>query len=66
MGTFLASLIILAFPLVAGAFVTWWLWKWGIFGRVLLVGVFMCGAVQAHSIIYPEKQLKENYARVIG
>ena len=66
MGTMLASLVILVLPVVSLALISWWLWRCGVLGRVLLVGIFTCGAVEAHSIIYPQKQLKENYARVIG
>lgn len=60
------SVLILLLPCVLGVGVTYWLWMHGIVGRIFLIGVFMCGAVEAHSIIYPQKNLKENYARVIG
>ena len=63
---FVISVLILVLPCVAGAWVVHWLWMRGILGRIFLIGVFMCGAVEAHSIIYPQKNLKENYARVIG
>lgn len=66
MGSMFASFLILLLPVVAAGLIVWWLWRSGILGRFLLVGIFMCGAVEAHSIIYPQKQLKENYARVIG
>lgn len=66
MGSMFASFLILLLPVVVAGFIVWWLWRSGILGRFLLVGIFMCGAVEAHSIIYPQKQLKENYARVIG
>lgn len=66
MGIMLASLVILVLPVVSLVLMSWWLWHRGVLGRVLLVGVFTCGAMEAHSIIYPQKQLKENYARVIN
>jgi hypothetical protein len=66
MGSMFASLLILLLPVVFAGLISLWLWRCGILGRFLLVGIFMCGAVEAHSIIYPQKQLKENYARVIG
>jgi len=60
------SLLILMLPVVLFGLMTYWLWMQGIVGRVCLIGIFMCGAVEAHAIIYPQKELKENYARVIG
>ena len=66
MGAMLASFVILMMPAVFTALMSWWLWRCGVLGRLLLVGIFTCGVVEAHSVIYPQKQLKENYARVIG
>ncbi len=66
MGVIVASLLILVLPVILFGLITYWLWMRGLLGRVCLVGVFMCGAVEAHSIIYPQKNLKENYAKVIG
>lgn len=66
MSAMVASLLILMLPVVLFGLITYWLWTHGIVGRVFLIGIVMCGAVAAHSIIYPQKQLKENYARVIG
>jgi len=63
---FVISVLILVLPCVAGAWGVYWLWMHGMLSRIFLIGVFMCGAVEAHSIIYPPKNLKENYARVIG
>lgn len=63
---FVISVLILVLPCVVGVWVVYWLWTHGILGRICLIGIFMCGAVEAHSIVYPQKQLKENYARVIG
>jgi hypothetical protein len=64
--SFVISVLIVLLPCVLGIWATYWLWMRGILGRIFLVGCFMCGAVEAHSIIYPQKNLKENYARVIG
>lgn len=66
MGAMLASFVILMLPIVLLALITWRLWRRGVLGRILLIGIFIGGAVESHSIIYPQKQLKENYARVIG
>lgn len=66
MSVIAASLLILMLPVVLFGLMTYWWWVNGILGRVCLIGIFMCGAVEAHSIMYPKKQLKENYARMIG
>lgn len=63
---FVISVLILVLPCVLGGWIIYWLWKKGISGRVCLVCLCWLGTVEAHSIIYPQKQLKENYARVIG
>ena len=63
---FIISVLILVLPCVAGGWGVYWLWKQGVLGRAGLLCLFLLGAVEAHSIIYPQKQLKENYARVIG
>lgn len=63
---FIISVLILVVPCVAGIWIVYWLWKQGILGRACLLCLFWLGTVEAHSIIYPQKQLKENYARVIG
>jgi hypothetical protein len=66
MSVIAASLLILVLPVALFGLMTYWLWMRGVLGRICLVGVFTCGAVEAHSIIYPQKHLKENYARVMG
>lgn len=66
MSVIAASLLILVLPVVLFGLMTYWLWKRGILGRILLMSVFMCGAVEAHSIIYPQKDLKENFAKLIN
>ena len=63
---FIISVLILVVPCVAGGCVVYWLWMQGILGRAFLLCLFWMGTVEAHSIIYPQKQLRENYARVIG
>jgi hypothetical protein len=66
MSVIAASLLILVLPVVLFGLMTYGLWKRGILGRILLMSVFMCGAVEAHSIIYPQKNLKARYAQAIG
>lgn len=63
---FIISVLIIVVPCVAGAWVVYWLWQQKIVGRCCLLCLFWLGTVEAHSIIYPQKKLKENYARVIG
>jgi hypothetical protein len=63
---FIISVIILLLPCMLGVWGAYWLWMRGILGRIFLMGVFMCGAVEAHSIIYPQKNLNEKYARLIN
>lgn len=63
---FVISVLILVLPCLLGGWIVYWLWRQGILGRIFLISVFMCGAVEAHSVIYPQKNLKENYARMIG
>ncbi len=63
---FIISVLLLVLPCVVGSWIVYWLWKQGIPGRIFLLCMFWMGAVEAHSIIYPQKQLKENYARMIG
>jgi len=60
------SILILVLPSVVGGGILYGFWKQGVLGRIFLLCVFCLGAVEAHSIIYPKKQLLENYARVIG
>lgn len=60
------SALIVILPCVVGGWIIYWLWMQGILGRACLSCFFWLGAVEAHSIIYPQKQLKENYARVIS
>lgn len=60
------SVLILVVPCIVGGWFVYYLWQQGFLGRIFLLCVFCLGAVEAHSIIYPKKQLKENYARVIG
>jgi hypothetical protein len=60
------SVLIVILPCMLGGRIIYWLWKQGILGRACLLCLFWLGAVEAHSIIYPQKQLKENYAWVIS
>ncbi|MCE3253269.1 MAG: hypothetical protein K0Q67_2289 [Cellvibrio sp.] len=60
------SMLILVLPCVLGSLIVYWLLKQGILGRACLLCLLCLGAVEAHSIIYPQQQLKENYARMIG
>lgn len=59
------SVLIVVLPCIAGGWVVYWLWRQGILGRASLLCLCWLGTVEAHSIIYPQKNLKENYARVI-
>ena len=59
------SVLLVMTPCLLGGWVVYWLWAQGIVGRICLVSLFWLGAVEAHSIMYPQKQLKENYARII-
>ena len=61
----LISMLILVLLCAVGMWVVYWLWVYKKSGLVVLLGVFMCGALEAHSIIYPQKNLKEKYARLI-
>jgi hypothetical protein len=60
------SVLIVILPCVLGGWIIYWLWTQGILGRACLLCLFWLSTVEAHSIIYPQKQLKENYARVIS
>lgn len=64
--TSIISALILAVPCVTGGVFFYWLWKQGVLGRIFLLGLFCLTAVEVHSVIFPQKQLKESYARVIG
>ncbi len=63
---FVISVLLLLLPCVIGVWMIYWLWQQGILGRACLLCLFFLGATEAHSIMYPQKQLKENYARIIG
>lgn len=63
---FVISILIFLLPFVLGIGGAYWLWMRGILGRIFLIGVFMCGAVEAHSILNPQKNLSEKYARLIN
>lgn len=58
--------LLLILPCLFGGWIVYWLWQQGVLGRAFLLCLFCLGTVEAHSIIYPKKQLKENYARMIG
>lgn len=60
------SVLLLLVPCVIGGGIIYWLWRQGVVGRACLLCLCWLGTVEAHSIMYPQKQLKENYARVIG
>ncbi len=60
------SVLLLLVACVIGGGLVYWLWTRGVVGRVCLLCLCWLGTVEAHSILYPQKQLKENYARVIG
>ena len=60
------SALIVMLPCVLAGWIVYWLWRQGILGRACLLCLFCLGTVEAHSIMYPKKQLKENYARMIG
>jgi asparagine N-glycosylation enzyme membrane subunit Stt3 len=59
------SMLILVLLFAIGMCVVYWLWVYKRWGVVVLIGFFMCGAIEAHSIIYPKNNLKESYARLI-
>lgn len=61
-----ASLLIVMLFVFLPALMIYWLWVYKKSGLVVLLGVFMCGALEAHSIIYPQQKLKEKYAKLIG
>ncbi len=59
------SMLILVLLCAIGVWVIYWLWLYKRWGLVVLLGIFMCGALEAHSIMHPQKNLKEKYARFI-
>jgi hypothetical protein len=63
--TLVMSALILILPVIAVFVVSVYFWRSGVLGRVCLLLVFSLGAVEAHSVIYPKKLLKEKYAQLI-
>ncbi len=63
---FIASCLIVGLPLVVGALFTYCLWNRGWMGRLVLAAVFLFMGSEVYALKYPQKALKENYARMIG
>jgi hypothetical protein len=63
--TWVMSALILILPTITVFVISVYLWRGGVLGRVCLLLVFSLGAVEAHSVIYPKKLLKEKYAQLI-
>ncbi|AQT59982.1 hypothetical protein CBP51_02805 [Cellvibrio mixtus] len=61
-----ASCLIVGLPVLLGALFTYCLWGRGWRGRVILLAVVCFMGSEVYALKYPQKQLKENYARVIS
>jgi hypothetical protein len=62
----IASCLIVGLPLALGMVFTYCLWSRGWVGRLVLAAVVLFMGSEVYALKYPQKQLKENYARVIG
>lgn len=62
----IASCLIVGLPVLLGALFTYCLWNRGWAGRVMLFTVVLFMGSEVYALKYPQKQLKENYARVIS
>jgi hypothetical protein len=62
----IASCLIVGLPLALGLVFTYCLWSRGWVGRLVLAAVVLFMGSEVYALKYPQKQLKENYARVIG
>lgn len=63
---FVASCLIVGLPLVLGALFTYCLWRRGWMGRLVLSALVLIMGSEVYALKYPQKQLKESYAQVIG
>ncbi len=62
----LGSFMVLITPLVMGFWITYWLWRQGIFGRVCLLICFWLAIVSVYSYIAPSPSLQERYAQCMS
>nr|WP_324259661.1 hypothetical protein [Cellvibrio fontiphilus] len=62
----IVSCLIVGLPLVLGILFTYCLWSRGWIGRLVLAAVVLFMGAEVYALKYPQKQLKENYAQVIG
>lgn len=62
----IASCLIVGLPVLLAVLFTYCLWGRGWRARIILFAVVLLMGSEVYALKYPQKQLKENYARVIS